>query len=363
MELTVTVRANIPMRLALILFAVIGPAGSVCRAGAAEEDTAPASQNDFGWYAPDRPLDDILAELARAQGLDASDYRLLHSSGIIAPIRPTGSVSAVTAGGKKYAVAVQTLQPMGVPGISADQIVLLSKEGKILGRLRCEINSGDGTVKTRILQKRDEDGARIVVEFAPGGYLGVPRSNYWHTWHRLTFGGKSWTFMTLETKPSEPDIWSWKGLCRLGIASGQLAVIFPKLEVPDLTKAKLLTIEYDLDRRQRHIALDDPKKLSAVLSSIHVAERRQYYPEPDEKPFLIAPPGWRLRGPEVTFLFPGGEVRRMLFVSRGRDAPVSHRDLADARRGFLILDSDAFYRAVAECIKNREGNRVELWHR
>ena len=62
----------------------------------------------------------------------------------------------MTAGGKKYAVAVQTLQPMGVPGISADQIVLLSKEGKILGRLQCEINSGDGTVETRILQKRDE---------------------------------------------------------------------------------------------------------------------------------------------------------------------------------------------------------------
>ena len=74
----------------------------------------------------------------------------------------------MTVGDKEYAVAVQTLQPMGVPGISADQIVLLSKEGKILGRLRCEINSGDGTVKTRILQKRDEDGARIVVEFARG---------------------------------------------------------------------------------------------------------------------------------------------------------------------------------------------------
>ena len=40
----------------------------------------------------------------------------------------------------------------------------------------------------------------------------------------------------------------------------------------------------------------------------------------------------------------------MLFVSRG-NAPVSHRDLANAQRGFLILDSDAFYRAVAECIR------------
>ena len=42
--------------------------------------------------------------------------------------------------------------------------------------------------------------------------------------------------------------------------------------------------------------------------------------------------------------------------------PVSHRDLANAT-WFPDLDSDAFYRAVAECIKNREGNRVELWHR
>ncbi len=47
LELTVTVRANIPMRLALILFAVIGPAGSVCRAGAAVDASVLPQWKDY----------------------------------------------------------------------------------------------------------------------------------------------------------------------------------------------------------------------------------------------------------------------------------------------------------------------------
>ena len=52
----------------------------------------------------------------------------------------------VTVARREYAVAVQTSKPFSVPGISADQIVLLSQAGRILGRLCCAVNSRSGVV-------------------------------------------------------------------------------------------------------------------------------------------------------------------------------------------------------------------------
>ena len=250
--------------MALALMAPLGAAaliGCACadRTPTGDNGTGPPLHTKFPWYVATRPLNDTLAALATSQGLDPSDYRF----GDTFPL-PTGGLSAVTVARRGYAVAVQTSKPISVPGMTGDQIVLLSQAGKILGRLRCAINSRYGIVKTEILPKAEADGSRIVVGFVARRYPFSRKPSYWHNWHTITFGGKDWTFRTPETKQDEPDIWNRKGLCRLGISADKLVVAFPKLEMPDLAKAKSLTIGYRRGDTERQIVLSERKRLADV---------------------------------------------------------------------------------------------------
>ena len=242
--------------------------------------------------------------------------------------------------------------------------MLLSQAGRILGRLCCAVNSRSGVVvKTEILPKAEADGSRIVVGFVAPRYPFSRKPLYWHGWHTITFGGKAWTFDARYTKQDQPDVWDRKGLCRLGISADKLVVIFPKLEMPDLAKAKSLTIGYRRGDAERQIVLSDRKRLADVLSTIEISGREQFYPEPEEGSDVIPDAKWDLRGPAVTFSMPGGELRKMVFVSYDKGEPIGHCDLADARGGSLTLENDALYRAVSELVNKAEGKSVELWRK
>ncbi len=325
----------------------------------------------FPWYSPEWKINKVLADLAKAQGLDPEDYRRFRM--------PYGGVWGFTEDAfwwgdspdpsyirtvylghereDTYAVAVQTVAVVCAPGVSGQQIVLLTLDGKILDRVQCYITSGYGEVKTEVFPGPDLDGARIVINF-----FGMPRNpgeqrSKWIRYScpcesRIIFHDKWWAFQ-MNTKDAK-DVnspWHIQGLCRIAIADHKFKVLFPKLEMTDLSKTTSLRVTYWVGGERRQIILDHPKEVSRLVSMIKVKGRKQRYPEPEEPEHFINP-SLNRRGAWVEFFIGAGDLRKMAFTS--------DRKLVDARGGELHLGNDAFFKALSDAASKTEGKRVNL---
>jgi hypothetical protein len=176
-----------------------------------------------------------------------------------------------------------------------------------------------------------------------------PGRKYWcHYWHTIEYRGKTWTFWTTEREANEHSQWIVKGLCRLGIADDKFTVIFPKLEMPDLSKTKSLTVDYVVQGARKHLAVNDPKQVSDILSTIAIKSRSQRYPEPTEKDSITG----NHSETSVEFFLPDGDTRKMAFIK--------NNVLSDARGGVIQLSSDAFFQALSKAVTKAEGRPVQL---
>jgi hypothetical protein len=114
---------------------------------------------------------------------------------------------------------------MSMPGTSAQQLVLLSLDGKILDHFQCHINSRYGRIVPVIHAAAEQDGSQITIRFEGRGT---------HNWHTLRHAGVEATFhdrarrrLTGHEKKSE---WSEKGLARIAIRSDGFDLIFPQMK-------------------------------------------------------------------------------------------------------------------------------------
>ena len=170
------------------------------------------------------PFFEALEDLVASEGLDPQDFLVYRSESVYARI-DIASAHEVSSGARTYVVVQQTVQPMTIPGTSAQQLLLLSSEGELLDRVQCNINSRYGVVDTEFKPAPDEDGAQIVICFRGTRYGG--KENWWHNWHTIVHAGISKTFREPET--GEPNDWDTKGLCRMGIEGGRFVITFPNM--------------------------------------------------------------------------------------------------------------------------------------
>jgi hypothetical protein len=172
-----------------------------------------------------------LSELARRQELQPSDYLNYDSgkaqSGRSTAILTEGRAVAVAAEGKQYVVAILGTRVVAIPGVMAQQLVLLDGRGKVLDRLACGINSRYGILFTEVSDKPATDGAQLAVRFKPN----FPHLSTWHNWHTVTYDGKPYSFY-VEQK-DDPVNWMEKGLVRGKFQQGKFQVVFPELKQPD----------------------------------------------------------------------------------------------------------------------------------
>jgi len=176
------------------------------------------------WYVPDRQVSETLAKLAVASGKNPEAYRIYRRERNWSAFSDKGFVTTIDVRGATYAIAVQEVVPRSVPGMSAQQVVLLSEKGEILDRVQCDINSRYGRTKTEILPKPEADGAQIIIRFV-GRKLPSGKQAWWHNQHTIVHEGKSRTYYQKNT--DKPDIWDEKGLCRIKVADRKLVVLFP----------------------------------------------------------------------------------------------------------------------------------------
>jgi hypothetical protein len=136
---------------------------------------------------------------------------------------------------KKYVVAVLRGDDGCIPGEDTQFLLLLSDAGRLLDRLSCRISNRltrmfvdySGVFRTEVPDWA-ADGGQLVVRYIPEDGSSV--SGNWS--HGITHAGKTyhfpWSKDLLSKVPSAE--WDKKGLCRVAIRDGKLAVLFPKLE-------------------------------------------------------------------------------------------------------------------------------------
>ena len=172
-------------------------------------------------------------------------------------------------------------------------------------------------------------GQGAVVLFFAGNYPPGERPSHFDSWHMITFGDRSWSFHIRNWVPTTSTSGTDRDCAASGSPTTNWSCSSRSLEMPDLAKTRSLTIAYGGDDNQRRIALNDPRKLSAVLSTIKIVRETRSYPEPEEGPHLRRWPKMGPGGPSVTFSMPKGEVRKMAFVSRRDEPPLAHRRLVE----------------------------------
>jgi hypothetical protein len=320
-------------------------------------NTSPADEKQdrsglaFEWQVPNQSLGTTLRDLAKSQNLAPEVYRLSEPPESLAGWPEKEAVYSVVVERRTFALAVQPAVPVGVPGTSASQVVLLTAKGKILDRIRCDINSRYGTVKTEVLPTPHADGTRAVVRFV-GDIRPNGQQSTWHGWHTILFRDRSWTFHVNEREANAHSLWNENGLCRIGIAKDKFVVLFPRLEMPDLSETKSLRVAYRVNGVDKTLVLDDPKQVADIVSAAVINGREQHYPEFKESDYI--PVGAEVLGARVDFFMPKGEVRKMAFLSD------SNRVLADTRGGRLHMKSSAFYDALSKAISKTEGQTIPL---
>lgn len=273
-----------------------------------------------------------LADLAKASGKNPEDYRHFDKE----------SVHTVISGKKTYAVAIQSNVPLTIPGVSMQQIVLLTPGGKILDRLQCEINSRYGRTETEIPAEPFADGAQVVIRFVGSAFpTGAP--TLCHNWHAIRFRDRFWTFWTRSREGGErPTKWNERGLCRIAIADDKLLVLFPKLEMPELGKAKSLTLRYRVDDTDRQLTIDDPKQVAEILSKVNVVGSDQE-----------GGAGAQHSHTTIDFVMPDGVTLSMGILS-------SRIFAGGEEIGLIHLETDSFYKALRQTVFEAEGTMINL---
>lgn len=287
------------------------------------------------WSLRGPALAGMLAGLARQQGLDPEDFSSFRSAGCKSSLWGKGDVVTVPVRDTRYVVAVQSIEAMGVPGTSAQQLVLLTPEGKILDRLQCHINSRYGRLEASV--SHDGAGARIAILFE--ARVRHEKGNGWHNWHTIAFRGRFYTFREKET--DEFNEWD-QGLCRAEIADGKFAVVFPRLEWPEeeLAHAVSLRIRYPVGTETKHVDVSDRGRIAALFAAMAVEATE---------------PGSGVNCGHTTRIdvrLPSGELARLVF----RRPTFLHRE----GWGRIHLASTAFHDKVADIVAKAEGKPVEL---
>jgi hypothetical protein len=286
-----------------------------------------------------------LIELAKKQQLDPKDFDFN-------PWLERGFIKKIRSGKKDYAVIVQDNIASSVPGTYIEQVVLLTTEGKILDRIRCEINSRFGTMRTSVSDKPDSDDAQIIIRFEGRKYPNTGQA-LWHNWHVISYHEKKWAFGAAPPNMSninKPNIWNEKGLCRIGIAEDKFKVIFPKLEMPDFSKAKSLKITFHRrTEKDKRIVVDDSKEAAELCKLISVKSASVSGKEgipPDEA--ILA-----RFDTLVDFVTPDGKTIQVGFYR-----PDIIYDTLSGNS--FDLDSDFFYQTLTKVVSKAEGRPVEL---
>jgi hypothetical protein len=136
------------------------------------------------------------------------------------------AVEILTAQGR-YVAAILGTPGFTVPGLAAQQLVLIDHPGRILDKVGCGINTRYGRLAVDGNNTSEADGAQLVIRFvAPSG-----TGSTWRNWHTLTYQGQAYTFR--EDEHDEPSVWDTNGLCRIGVRKGKFVVLFPRLEKAD----------------------------------------------------------------------------------------------------------------------------------
>jgi hypothetical protein len=169
------------------------------------------------------PLFQALTTLAKSQGKNPDEYTtFLRDDGTFSPLTK-GRAVAFRSGPKNYILVILGAPRIGVPGISAQQLILLSEDGQILDKVSCDINSRYGEVITEVKEDEAPDGARVIMVFKSA------HSSGWHNWHAVTYGGNTSTFW--ESEKDLPSIWNKQGLCRIKVENDRFVIVFPKKDV------------------------------------------------------------------------------------------------------------------------------------
>jgi hypothetical protein len=121
-----------------------------------------------------------------------------------------------------YVVLIMSKRGQSIPGMSAQQVILVGRDGRLLDKLVCHINSRYGELGTEVRVPSDSDGAQILIVFHPMWESGR------HHWHEIIYGNKSFRFQEGYEKQT---VWSRKGLCRVKIADDKFVVLFPELKI------------------------------------------------------------------------------------------------------------------------------------
>jgi hypothetical protein len=257
--------------------------------------------------------------------------------------------------------------------------VLLTAEGKILDRLRCDTNSRFGDVRAEVLPEAARDGARIVMRWANLRILGA------HPAYGCDFtvlhGDKFWKtgacFDSIREALSVP-------LCRVGVARDKFTVISPKLDNLDdleIKSAKALRITYYPNRKwldeagpSKQLDIVDPKEVSRLLGAIK--------PEGEEQGRF----GLTSTDPTVAFIMADGTAtewklgRKMLVgvaerlyrpdnairwrfgrnLLNSSPGPMRIVEGGGNIGGTLHLASTAFFDEVEKAVSKAEGKPVDL---
>jgi len=169
------------------------------------------------------PLFQALTNLAKSQGKNLDEYTTFHRDGTFSPLTE-GRATALRSGQKNYVLVILGAPRIGVPGISTQQLILLSEDGQILDGVRCDINTRYGEVITEVKEYEAPDGAQVIMVFKSNNH-----SSGWHNWHDITYGGSTSTFW--ESEKDLPSIWNKQGLCRIKVEDDRFVIVFPKKDV------------------------------------------------------------------------------------------------------------------------------------
>jgi hypothetical protein len=121
----------------------------------------------------------------------------------------------------RFVIVILGTNFFSVPGVEAQEILLLDEAGKIRDQLSCGINSRYGSLTTEFPSQPQDDNAQIVIRFVSTG------TNGWHNWHTINYEGKSHTFYVLGNR--DPVELTSLGLVRLEVRDRKFSVIFPDL--------------------------------------------------------------------------------------------------------------------------------------
>ncbi|MHC4662710.1 MAG: hypothetical protein ACYS8W_13600 [Planctomycetota bacterium] len=193
-----------------------------------EPDAKPSSKSpSFADWQTIRDKNDLffraLRGLCSEEETDARIHVWFQSESMGALLR-YGYAAGINSGGKEYIACVVGNLAVSVPGTSAQLIILIGKNGRILDSIGCGINSRYGGISTNVKATPAPDGAQFVINF-----IGNEFNDYWHNWHDIVYKGETFKFWD-DDERHQPSDWNRKGLCRFRIENDRFKVLFPELK-------------------------------------------------------------------------------------------------------------------------------------